>query len=1260
MWLGIDFGTCYSSAAFTMGGDQITMVKEPLKHTYCFPSSIYLTEQGNMLVGEAAENQRLRDVTRYRHEFKRHLGQNEPLLVGERKLRPEELVAEVLGELRREAEETAEGCTFPGVIITVPATYADYKRDLMQTAGEAAGFRRVRLLEEPAAAAIYYAQSDHVGRELAEDEIIMVYDLGGGTFDAALVQKMGARYQLLAEPVGLEQCGGTDFDREIFEDLKGQVSSNLAELLRGRDLNAMRGRLMVAELCQDLKHQLSADQEARVLIPLGDMEEVHLHRDTFEAMIAPYVEQTVDLCHRLVEQNAGLQWGAIGRLLLVGGSCRIPYVKNALAQLGPPVVRVDDPELAVCRGAAVYGGELAEKLSHPVVASGGGRAKFTTLAEALGQVEPGARIQVEPGVYRGSVVLDKPVEIVGDGPVEEVVLEASDGPCLWIEAGQVSVQGLTIRRLAGPSEDKLHSSAVTIIQEKSVLKDCDISADAGPCVTIAGAEAKPFIVGCTIHDGKSEGIAVFASGQGTVEDCDIHGHAGPGVAIREGGQPTIRGCRIHDGKSAGISVDMGGRGVVEDCDIYGQVGAGVAICRKADPILRGCKIHDGQAGGILVATEARGKVEACDIFGNAGDGVAILAGGQPYIRGCMLHDGGSAGVAVHRDGQGVVEDCDIFGNTGDGVEISEGGDPIVRGCKIHNWNRAGARIHANGKGQLEACDIFGNALCEVAIVEEGDPVIRECKIHDGQQAGVLVHTRGKGRVEACDIFGNASSGVEIREEGDPVIRECKIHDGQQAGVLVHTRGKGQFEACDIIANALSGVEIREEGDPVIRECKIHDGHWPGVLVHASGKGRVEGCDIFANALSGVEISEGGNPIIQECRIHDGQQPGVLVHTRGKGQFEACDIFANALSGVEIREEGDSVIQECTIRENLRGIWVRSASVATVEGCDLWDNASVSWQIEGGTVHCRRTEPWLWSCARTLVAHPRSSRLSKGVEVAVGPDGRTLASGSRGESTVKIWDLAAGKTLHTLRAHSSWVYTVTFSPDGEILASASLDKTIKLWNPADGQEIRTLRGHSGCVNSVAFTPDGRILVSGSDDNTVKLWDLSGRQEIRTLSGHSDSVYSVAFSPDGEILASGSLDSAIKLWNPADGQEIRTLRGHSGCVHSVAFTPDGQILVSGSSDNTVKLWDLPTGQVISTLTAHSGRWFGVEAVATSPDGQLFASCGAGETIKIWRLSSCKLVQTLEGHSKVVTSIAFSPDGRTLVTGSGDNSVRIWQSQ
>src|SRR5258708_624814 len=200
-------------------------------------------------------------------------------------------------------------------------------------------------------------------------------------------------------------------------------------------------------------------------------------------------------------------------------------------------------------------------------------------------------------------------------------------------------------------------------------------------------------------------------------------------------------------------------------------------------------------------------------------------------------------------------------------------------------------------------------------------------------------------------------------------------------------------------------------------------------------------------------------------------------------------------------------------------------------------------------------------------------------------------------------------LMTLREHQNSVTTVVSSPDGGLLASASLDKTIKLWDPHTGEHLRTLEGHSSEVNSVAFSLDGGLLASVSSDKTIKLWDPHTGEHLRTLEGHSSFVMSVGFSPDGGLLASASLDKTIKLWDPHTGEHLRTLDGHSSEVTTVVFTSVGHLLASASRDKTIKLWDPHTGEHLRTLEGHSS---GVVSVAFPPDGGPLTSVSDNNTI------------------------------------------------
>jgi WD40 repeat protein len=279
----------------------------------------------------------------------------------------------------------------------------------------------------------------------------------------------------------------------------------------------------------------------------------------------------------------------------------------------------------------------------------------------------------------------------------------------------------------------------------------------------------------------------------------------------------------------------------------------------------------------------------------------------------------------------------------------------------------------------------------------------------------------------------------------------------------------------------------------------------------------------------------------------------------------------------------------------------------------------------------------------------------GIPLAVtfSPDGQLLATGDA-HNEILLWQVADGKKLLTCKGHSGWVWSVAFSPDGKTLASGSEDYTIKVWDVNTGQCRQTLQGHSSQVWSVHWSPDGQTLASGSEDCTVKLWNIRTGECYQTLQEHTHWVRSVHWSPDGQTLASGSDDHTVKFWDVRTGQCRQTCTEHAMRVWCVHWSPDGQTLVSSSSDQTVKVWNVRTGECCQTLQGHT-NW--VRSVAFSPNGQTVASGSEDQTVKVWDIRTGQCCQTLQGHINWVRSVHWSPDGRTLASGSGDHTVKLW---
>ncbi len=283
-----------------------------------------------------------------------------------------------------------------------------------------------------------------------------------------------------------------------------------------------------------------------------------------------------------------------------------------------------------------------------------------------------------------------------------------------------------------------------------------------------------------------------------------------------------------------------------------------------------------------------------------------------------------------------------------------------------------------------------------------------------------------------------------------------------------------------------------------------------------------------------------------------------------------------------------------------------------------------------------------------------------------PDGQWLAvgmgdvPGDYNYNQIKLYRTETLEPIFTLRGYPDQVLSLSFSPDGKILASSSLNQTvIKLWEIERGRArvLCTLgEGSQGWgVNSVHFSPNGKVLAAGNADGTIELWRVEDGERLNIFKGHHRRIQSINFSPDGKLLASGSADETVKLWHVESAEVFHTLEGHKDSyVRSVHFSPDGKLLASGGNDMTVKLWNVESGEVLHTLEGHSDS---VTSVRFSPDGKFLASASLDDMVKLWKVGSGKELHTFKGHCYAVNSVNFSPDGRFLVSGDGAKEVRVW---
>src|ERR687885_209116 len=373
------------------------------------------------------------------------------------------------------------------------------------------------------------------------------------------------------------------------------------------------------------------------------------------------------------------------------------------------------------------------------------------------------------------------------------------------------------------------------------------------------------------------------------------------------------------------------------------------------------------------------------------------------------------------------------------------------------------------------------------------------------------------------------------------------------------------------------------------------------------------------------------------------------------------------------------------------------------------------------------------CLRTFEGH-----ISWVNSVCLSADSRLALSGSS-DYSLKLWDVATGQCIRTFYRHTPKVNSVCLSADSRFALSGSSDFTVKLWKVDTGLCLRTFAGHTGQVNSVYLSRNCRLALSGSDDRTLKLWEVSTGRCLCSFVGHTRSVSSVCLSTDSRFALSGSSGQRFKLWDVATGSCLHTFEGHKSWVKSVCLSADGQFALSGSHDHNIKLWtvkDIEIKQYRSPmmlsqiLTAETflsisltyereleqgraaekrgnyvaaaqhirkarsqpgyshreeavniwtelyvrlprktflGSWEGatfaedsrqVSSVCLSRDSRFAVSGSNDDTLKLWEVATGHCLRIFEGHTSSVNSVYLSADSRIALSGSSDRTLKLWE--
>ena len=349
--IGIDLGTTNSCVADIEGGEPVVIANAEGARTT--PSVVAFSKDGERMVGQVAKRQAITNPERTVASIKRHMGSDYKVAIDGKNYTPQEISAMILQKLKSDAEAYL-GSTVTEAVITVPAYFTDAQRQATKDAGKIAGLDVKRIINEPTAAALAY------GIDKEDDQKVMVYDLGGGTFDVSIIE-MGDGVQEVLATAGNNRLGGDDFDQRIIDWLADEFKKEQGIDLRSDKMAMQR----LKEAAEKAKIELSGVTTSQISLPFITADatgpkhlETTLTRAKFNEMTADLVEATMGPVRQALS-DSGLQASQINKVLMVGGSSRIPAVQEAIkSYMGHEPFKGINPDECVAVGAAIQGGVL--------------------------------------------------------------------------------------------------------------------------------------------------------------------------------------------------------------------------------------------------------------------------------------------------------------------------------------------------------------------------------------------------------------------------------------------------------------------------------------------------------------------------------------------------------------------------------------------------------------------------------------------------------------------------------------------------------------------------------------------------------------------------------------------------------------------------------------------------------------------------------------------------------------------------------------
>lgn len=391
-----------------------------------------------------------------------------------------------------------------------------------------------------------------------------------------------------------------------------------------------------------------------------------------------------------------------------------------------------------------------------------GTGRFLSLRVALRHAGPGALIQVQPGCYRESLVIEKDVQIVGLGTASEIVVDGGKDAALVVKAAGASVQGMGFRT------------------ERT---------DGGPCVDLIRGE--PALDGCRFEGGGEACIRIGGQARALFKDCEVRTTARLALEVAPAAQVHLESCTLERFQRAGLSLGRGAQGHATGLRVGPAAGAGVHVMADAQVRLEDCEVSGAEAGGI-----------------------EIDPGGGAELTRCRLTNSRFAGVLALDRSRAALTECEVGSHRCAGIHAQPGASVVIQRSRVAGNEGYGVSLLEDALATLEGCEVSCNGLAGLLVLRGATAQVRHSKFFDGRAMGVACGAGGQAALDACEIYGNVGVGAQVEPGGNLLLVRCTLRDGLDSGLLLLEDSKASLEECVVHRNARGGILLaKDASDP---------------------------------------------------------------------------------------------------------------------------------------------------------------------------------------------------------------------------------------------------------------------------------------------------------------------------------------------------------------------------------------------------------------------------------------------------------------